>query len=55
MLQPNRQSHRLEGYDYSRNGAYFITVVCQNRENRFGEIVNGEMVLNDAGKMMQVK
>ncbi len=53
MIQPNRQSHRLEGYDYARNGAYFITVVCQDRKNRFGEIVNGEMVLNDAGKMIQ--
>ncbi|MCP4254873.1 MAG: hypothetical protein GY775_16005 [Candidatus Scalindua sp.] len=52
-MRPNRQSHRLKGYDYSRNGAYFITIVCQDRINRFGEIVNGSMVLNDAGRMVR--
>ena len=49
----NRHSIRLKGYDYSRNGAYFITIVCQDRHHRFGEIVKGSMVLNDAGKMVQ--
>ncbi len=53
IMRPNRQSHRLNGYDYSRNGAYFITIVCQDRVNRFGEIVNGSMVLNNAGKMVR--
>ncbi|MGM0443400.1 MAG: transposase [Fibrobacterota bacterium] len=47
-----RKAHRLRGYDYSRNGAYYITIVCRNRENRFGDIVDDEMVLNDAGKMV---
>ncbi len=48
----NRHSIRLKGYDYSCNGAYFVTIVCQNREDRFGEIINGEMKLNDAGRMV---
>ncbi len=48
----NRQSHRLSGYDYSCNGAYFITVLCQDRKERYGEVVHGSMVLNDAGKMV---
>lgn len=52
-MNSNRRSHRLTGYDYSRNGAYFITIVSQDRVDRFGEIVNGVMVLNDAGKMVQ--
>jgi len=47
----HRRSIRLNGYDYSRAGAYFVTVCTQNRECLFGEIVNGEMVLNDAGRM----
>ena len=28
----NRKSPRLQGYDYSRNGAYFITVCTKNRQ-----------------------
>jgi REP element-mobilizing transposase RayT len=44
-----RRSIRLKGYDYSQAGLYFITICVQNRECLFGEIVNGEMVLNDAG------
>jgi len=49
----HRRSIRLQGYDYSQAGAYFATICTQNRECLFGEIVNGEMWLNDAGKMIQ--
>ncbi len=45
----NRQSRRLKGYDYSRPGLYFITIVCQNRIRRFGHVKNGEMILYDNG------
>ena len=48
-----RRSIRLKGYDYSRHGAYFITICVQNRECLFGEIIDGEMILNDAGVMVQ--
>ncbi len=48
----HRRSIRLKGYDYSQAGAYFVTICAQNRECLFGEIVNGEMQLNDAGKMI---
>ena len=44
-----RRSIRLKGYDYSQVGLYFITICCKNREHCFGEIKNGEMILNDAG------
>jgi hypothetical protein len=46
----NRRSIRLPGYDYSRNGGYFITICTQNRECLFGEIADGVMQLNDAGR-----
>ncbi len=49
----NRHSIRLKGYDYSQEGAYFITIVCQDRADRFGEIVDGRMILNDAGRMVE--
>ena len=47
-----RRSIRLKGYDYSSAGGYFITIVTQGRECLFGAIRNGEMELNDAGKMV---
>ena len=49
----HRRSRRLRGYDYSQAGAYFITVCTRNRECLLGEIADGEMRLNDAGRMMQ--
>ena len=50
--QRNRRSIRLQGYDYSQAGAYFVTLCTQNRECLFGEIVNGEMRLNEAGRVV---
>lgn len=47
----NRRSVRLKGYDYSLQGAYFITICCNNRTCLFGEITNGEMILNPYGKI----
>jgi putative transposase len=49
----HRRSIRLKGYDYSQAGLYYITICCKNREYRFGDVVNGEMRLNDAGKMVE--
>ncbi len=48
----HRRSIRLNGYDYSQAGAYFVTIDVQNGECLFGEIVNGEMILNEAGNMI---
>jgi REP element-mobilizing transposase RayT len=49
----HRRSIRLKGYDYSQPGAYFITICTQDRACLFGEVVDGEMRLNDAGQMVQ--
>jgi REP element-mobilizing transposase RayT len=49
----NRRSIRLKNYDYSKSGAYFITICTKNRQCLFGEIVNGEMILNDGGKIVE--
>ncbi|MCF8130334.1 MAG: transposase [Deltaproteobacteria bacterium] len=49
----SRRSIRLPGYDYSQVGAYFITICTQNRECLFGDIMNLEMMLNDAGRMLE--
>ena len=49
----HRRSIRLQGYDYSQAGAYFVTICTQNRAHLFGKIADGEMVLNDAGEMVK--
>ena len=49
----NRRSIRLQGYDYSQAGAYFVTICTHNRKCLFGDIADGEMWLNDAGRMVQ--
>ncbi|QUV79879.1 transposase [Chloracidobacterium thermophilum] len=48
----HRRSIRLQGYDYARPGAYFVTIVTQGRACLFGEVVAGEMRMNDAGRMV---
>lgn len=49
----HRRSIRLKGYDYSQAGLYFITTCCKNRVCLFGEVVDAQMILNDAGKMIE--
>ena len=48
----HRRSIRLQGYDYSSAGAYFVTVCAKNRECLFGEIVDGEVRLNSIGQIV---
>jgi REP element-mobilizing transposase RayT len=48
-----RRSIRLPHYDYSQEGAYYVTVVAWHRECLFGEIRNAEMRLNSLGKIIQ--
>ena len=49
----HRRSMRLKGYDYSRAGAYLVTVVAHGRMTHFGDVVKGRMQLNPAGEMVQ--
>ncbi len=51
--ESGRRSIRLPEYDYTQSGAYFITVVTHDRENLFGEIVDGEMVLSPFGQVVE--
>lgn len=49
----HRKSIRLKGYDYSKAGAYFITICCEKHKCRFGKIIekdmDAKMILNDFG------
>ena len=46
----HRQSIRLRTYDYSQAGAYFLTLCAWNRECLFGDIIDGNICLNEQGR-----
>jgi len=58
----NRHSIRLDNFNYSENGYYFVTICCQNREKIFGEIdvgaglvpalMENKIILNNIGIMV---
>jgi putative transposase len=47
------ESTRLKGWDYSASGYYFITICTKNRDCLFGENINGKMVLNEYGEILE--
>jgi REP element-mobilizing transposase RayT len=47
----HRRSIRLKDYDYSRRGAYFVTVCTRNKQPLFGEIIDGVMHQNDVAEI----
>jgi len=49
----HRKNIRLEDYDYASPGHYFVTIISHERKNIFGEIIDGEMNLNQAGKIVE--
>ncbi|MBI2059373.1 MAG: transposase [Nitrospirae bacterium] len=52
-MKYGRRSVRLQGYDYAQSGAYFVTMCAQGRECLFGDVVDGDIVLNDAGRITE--
>lgn len=51
MNLPQRHTIRLTDYDYSQEGLYFVTICCQDKICRFGNISNSEVILNESGKI----
>ena len=43
------KSARLAGYDYRNEGLYFVTICTKNKFHYFGEIENGNLLLNEIG------
>ena len=48
-----RKLPRLSGYDYSLNGAYFITICTYNRKQLFGNIIENGIVLSEYGDIVR--
>ena len=55
MELPQRKSNRLTDYDYSQNGAYFITVCTQYRKKILSQIVGDDahIVPNPYGRIAE--
>lgn len=51
MPLPQRKSPRLQGYDYSLSGAYFVTICTHNKEHLFGRITDAVMQLSNIGQI----
>lgn len=43
----------MKNFDYSSNGAYFITISAYKHFNIFGDIINDEMLYNRFGKIAE--
>ena len=55
LQRHHRRSIRLQGYDYTRPGAYFITICTHQRAHLFGKVVNGVMHLNALGEIVRTE
>jgi putative transposase len=51
----HRRSIRLQDYNYTQSGAYYITIYIYQKECMFGTVVNGEIVLNVLGNIIQTE
>lgn len=49
--RPQRKSPRLQGYDYSNSGTYFVTICTYHRQSLFGFIENEIMNLSEMGTL----
>ena len=47
------ESARLNGWDYSQPWWYYVTICTKGMKEWFGEVKNGEMVLNNPGKIVE--
>ncbi len=47
------ESNRLQSWDYSAPGNYFVTICITDRKKILGEVINGEMVLSEYGKIVE--
>ncbi|MCR4256520.1 MAG: hypothetical protein NUW08_02335, partial [Candidatus Uhrbacteria bacterium] len=52
-FEHTRRSIRLPSLDYATPGAYFVTICTYEREYLFGETVNGEMRVDEIGRIVE--
>jgi len=45
------ETTRLNGWDYGKNGYYFVTICTKDRIPYFGNVINGMVQLSEIGKI----
>ncbi len=50
---PQRRNIRLSNYEYSSQGAYFVTICTYNRQSLFGNVIGSTMRLNSFGEIVE--
>ena len=49
----HRRSIRLQGYDYSSPGAYYVTLCSFGKQCIFGQVVDDQMPENECGRIVR--
>jgi len=52
-VQKKRRSIRLKEYDYAQDGWYFVTICTEGHVCLFGDVIDGEVMLNEVGKIAE--
>lgn len=52
---PSRKQNRIEKYDYSTPGAYFITICTANREQIFWDSVGADIIRPQCVEKVHIK
>lgn len=55
MDLPKRKQIRLKDYDYSQNGAYFVSICTQNRCEILSDICRGGALLRPIGMIAEIE
>ncbi|WP_299986450.1 transposase [uncultured Pontibacter sp.] len=53
MALPDRKRNRMMGYNYSKEGLYFVTSCVHEQACVFGVVMDGEMQLNAYGRIAE--
>ena len=48
-----RKRNRMQGFDYSADATYFVTICTKDKVHHFGKIEGGKMTLNEYGKIVE--
>jgi len=46
------ESSRLKDWDYSKDGAYFVTICTHDMKNYFGKVIEDKVILTNIGKIV---
>ena len=52
-IAPKRKSIRLKNFDYSRAGAYFVTICSHNKKFVFGRVEDDAVRLSELGRLIE--